>query len=74
LPLAQPVLSGVHFFATFPVIPYEIGLDGTQDLIYTLGYYRPGDCAPPTRQWLPFEWDAAILEAGTMTGLIFLAP
>jgi hypothetical protein len=74
LPLAQPVLSGVHFFATFPVIPYEIGLDGTYDLIYTLGYYRPGDCAPPTLQWLPFQWDAAILEAGTMTGLIFLAP
>ena len=74
LPLAQPVFSGVHFFATFPVIPYEIGLDGTYDLIYTLGYYRPGDCAPPTRQWLPLDWDAAILEAGTMTGLIFLAP
>jgi hypothetical protein len=74
LPLAQPVLSGVHFFATFPVIPYEIGLDGTYDLIYTLGYYRPGDCAPPTLQWLPFQWDAAMIEAGTMTGLIFLAP
>ena len=46
-PLAQPVLSGVHFFATFPVIPYEIGLDGTHDLIYTLGYYRAGDCTRP---------------------------
>ncbi len=74
LPLAQPVLSGVHFFATFPVIPYEIGLDGPYGLIYTLGYYRPGDCAPPTLQWLPFQWDAAMIEAGTMTGLIFLAP
>jgi hypothetical protein len=74
LPLAQPVFSGVHFFATFPMIPYEIGLDGTYDLIYTLGYYRPGDCAPPTRQWLPFQWDAAMIEAGAMTGLIFLAP
>ncbi len=74
LPLAQPLFSGVHFFATFAVIPYEIGLDGTHDLIYTLGYYRPGDRVPPTRQWLPFQWDAAFIEAGTMTGLIFLAP
>ena len=56
------------------MIPYEIGLDGTHDLIYTLGYYRPGDRVPPTRQWLPFQWDAAFIEAGTMTGLIFLAP
>jgi hypothetical protein len=74
LPLAQPVLSGVHFFATFPLIPYQIGLDHLYDPIYTLGYYRPGDCAPPTLQSLPFQWDAAFLEVGTMTGLIFLAP
>ena len=71
-PVLQPVLSGVHFFATFPVIPYKIGIDGMYDRVYTLGYYRVGNCAPPTRQHLPFQWDAALLEAGVVTGLIFV--
>ena len=75
LPLAQPLFSGVHFFATFAVIPYEIGLDGTHDLIYTLGYYRPGDRVPlPRGSGCPSSGTPRSIEAGTMTGLIFLAP
>jgi hypothetical protein len=73
-PIAQPFLSGAHFFTVFPLIPYKIGIDGTHELVYTLGYYRIGDCAPPVRQRLPWEVDAALLEAGVWTGLIYAFP
>jgi hypothetical protein len=73
-PLAQPGISGVKFFLTFPIIPYKIGVDRTHDLIYTLGYYRPGSPTPPVRQVLPFEWDAAIFEALAVTGMVFILP
>ena len=46
----QPVFSGVHFFATFPVIPYKIGLDGTYNLLSQHpGLLRPGGTAPAER-------------------------
>ena len=45
-PFIQPWLSGAHFFGTFPLIPYKIGVDRTHDKIYTLGYYRPAALRP----------------------------
>ena len=73
-PVAQPILSGAHFFGMFPIIPYKMGIDRTHDPIYTLGYYRLGGEAPPVRQRLPFELDAAMFEAAAWTGLIFALP
>jgi hypothetical protein len=73
-PLVQPLVSGALFFGTFPVMPYKIGLDHPYDLISTLGYYRPGSPAPCMHQTLPFEWDAATLEAGAWAGLVLLLP
>lgn len=74
LPLAQPLLSGAHFFGMFPIMPYKIGIDRTHDPIYTLGYYRVGSDVPPLRQRLPLERDALFFEAATCTGLIFAVP
>lgn len=74
LPAAQPLLSGVHFFGMFPIIPYKMGIDRTHDPVYTFGYYRVGSDAPPVRQRLPFEWDAALFEAGAWTGMVFALP
>jgi len=73
-PILQPVLSGVHFFSVFPLIPYKIGVDCPYERVYTLGYYRPGSDAPCIRQRLPWELDAAAIEAGTVAGLILLLP
>lgn len=73
-PAAQPGISGAKFFLTFPIIPYKIGVDRTHDLIYTLGYYRPGSPTPPVRQTLPFEWDAVAFEALAVTGMVFILP
>ena len=74
-PAAQPAISGSRFFLTFPAIPYKIGVDRTHDCITTLGLYRPGECAPCTREAvLRGDPHAALFQAATTVGLIFLLP
>ena len=60
--------------ATFPVIPYQIGLNRTHDRVYTLGQYRPGSPTPCLVRRIPFEADAAGFEAGAWLALILLLP
>ncbi len=72
--LLQPVLSGAHFFAVIPALPYLATIDRPRDCIYTLGYYRPGSYAPYYYNTVPLRLDAAAVEAGLATGLIFLIP
>ena len=72
--LVQPWLSGAHFFGTFPIIPYKIGLDRLHDRVYVLGYPRPGTPNPSLGRRLPFELDAAGFEAATWLGLLFVLP
>ena len=73
-PALQPVVSGAYFFATFPIVPYKIGLDRTHDCVSTAGYLRAGRCAPPVCERLPLELDAALFESGTWVGFLFLFP
>jgi hypothetical protein len=74
-PFIQPLVSGAHFFLTVPTLPYQLTVHPPRECIYTLGYYRPGDCVPWRRQ-CPFPWDprAAAVEAGVAVGLVFLLP
>ena len=44
-PWVQPIISGGRFFVNILLLPYEMGLEPPHECIYTLGYYRPGDCA-----------------------------
>ncbi len=70
----QPIISGGKFFLTIPALPYLMTVQRPCDCIYTLGQYRPGDCVP--RRWnrLPLRASAAIVEVGTIAGLILLIP
>ena len=72
--LWQPVLSGAHFFAAIPTLPYKMTVDSPAECIYTLGYYRPGSLAPRRWQGLPWEHRAAAVEAATAVGLVLLLP
>lgn len=45
-PVAQPILSGAHFFGNIVMLPYHMGLNPPNECVYPLGYYRPGNCAP----------------------------
>jgi len=71
---ADPIISGAHFFATLPVLPYKMGVELPWECVYPLGYYRPGSCAPWTVPAVPISKRGLAVEAATVTGLVFLLP
>jgi hypothetical protein len=73
-PWVQPVASAVNFFATFPILPYKMGLELPNECVYTLGYYRPGDCAPYLFDPLPLSVRGMFFEAGAWVGSCALFP
>lgn len=73
-PYVQPIMSGVHFFGTLPILPYKMGLKSPNECVYTLGHYRPGSCAPYLVGGVPFTWRAALYQGAATTGLIFIFP
>jgi hypothetical protein len=73
-PYVQPIMSGAHFFASVPILPYKMGIQTPQECVYTLGHYRPGNCAPYMIEAFPFTWRAAIFQAGAATAIPFIVP
>lgn len=73
-PVVQPFISGAHFFLAVPALPYFMAMFPPQECVYTLGYYRPGDCVPYYIDPLPLSFRAALTEAGVWTGAIFVIP
>lgn len=73
-PWLQPFASGVHFFLTVPILPYKMGLETPDECIYTLGYYRPGDCAPWLFDPIPLSVRGALFEAGAWVGGVYAFP
>ncbi|MCG8450633.1 MAG: hypothetical protein MI725_13775 [Pirellulales bacterium] len=71
---AQPILSGVHFFGTLPVLPYKMGVRTPCECVYTLGYYRPGNCAPYMIDPVPLSLRGALFQAGAVTGISVTIP
>jgi len=63
-PWLQPFASAARFYLTVPVLPYKMGLELPDECMYTLGYYRPGDCAPYMLDPLPLSIRAGVFEAG----------
>jgi hypothetical protein len=73
-PWLQPIISHGRFFATVPLLPYEMGLEPPHECIYVLGHYRPGSCAPYYLDPIPFSLRAALLQGGAVTGAIAIFP
>lgn len=73
-PLLQPALSGAHFFGILPILPYKTGLDRPLAPVSTLGYYRPGSPAPCVGRRIPWQWDAALIQAGAVVSGVFILP
>jgi hypothetical protein len=61
-PVLQPFVSGAHFFVSVPLLPYKMGLRPPHECVYTLGYYRPGNCAPYMFEPIPLSLRAAVFE------------
>ena len=73
-PYVQPIMSGVHFFGTLPILPYKMGIRTPRECVYTLGYYRPGSCAPYMIDPVPFTWRAMVFQGVATTGISFIIP
>ena len=70
-PFIQPFVSGAHFFASVPLLPYKMGLRPPGECVYTLGYYRPGNCAPYMLEPIPLSLRGALFEGLGATGFAF---
>lgn len=73
-PFLQPFVSAGHFFVNVPLLPYNMGVEPPKECIYTLGYYRPGSCAPYMLDPFPLSVRGALFEAGAASGLVFILP
>lgn len=73
-PIAEPFVSGAHFFTNIALIPYKMGIHPPTECQYALGYYRPGSCAPWLLPPFPLSVRGGLAEAGVVTGLIFILP
>jgi hypothetical protein len=70
----QPLASAAHFFGTLPAMPYKLVVDPPCDCVSAVGPYGPCDDGPCRKSWPPLRWDAAMVEASVVTGLILLIP
>ena len=73
-PVVQPVLSTAHFFGDVVVLPYKMGIHPLNECQYSLGYYRPGSCAPWTIGPVPISLRGALLQAKVVTGAALILP
>ena len=70
-PFAQPVHSTLHFFGSLFFLPYQTALHPPTECQYSLGYYRPGSCAPWLVDPIPFSRDGIRRQALVATGAAF---
>jgi hypothetical protein len=70
----QPFASVGRFSAQLAGLPYQMAIDPICKRRYTLGWYRPGECAPKLHYQVPWNTQAAAVQAGVMTGLFYAFP
>lgn len=73
-PVLQPLLSTAHFFGNVAILPYKMGIHPPNECQYSLGYIRPGNCAPYMMQPFPWSLRGAAAQAGFVTGAAALIP
>jgi hypothetical protein len=73
-PALQPVMAGVKFFATVPILPYKMGVTPPNECVYTLGHRRPGNYAPYMVKPFPISPRGALFQAGAVAGALAVIP
>ncbi|MDA8743932.1 hypothetical protein N9N28_04790 [Rubripirellula amarantea] len=73
-PVLEPIVQTAHFFGNIAVLPYKMGVHGPTECQYSLGYYRPGNCAPWIKPPVPLSLRGAYSQAAVMTGMFWLIP
>jgi len=72
--LIQPIVSSARFSGQLVMMPYQMTIRPPWDLESPLGYYRPGDVVPRLKYPFPWNTKAALVEAASVTGFIYLIP
>ncbi len=70
----QPLASIGRFGVQLLSLPYQMTIDPPCREVYSLGWYRPGECAPKLHYQVPLDAKAAVVQVATVTGLVFLVP
>jgi hypothetical protein len=73
-PVLQPLISSAHFFLTIPMLPYKMGINPPNECQYSLGYHRPGNCAPYMIQPFPWSLRGGLAEAAAAVGAVAIIP
>ncbi len=73
-PVVQPFASAGRFATQLAGIPYQMTLHPVCSREYTLGYYRPGECAPKKHYQIPFNEEAAVMQAAALAGIFLIFP
>lgn len=73
-PLIQPFASTGRFATQLVGLPYQMTLHPVHAHEYTLGWYRPGDFAPKKLYQIPFNEEAALMQAAVIAGMILIFP
>ena len=70
----QPFVSAGRFGVQLFGLPYQMTIDPVVKKMYTLGWYRPGECAPKKYYQIPWNTEAAIRQAAVTAGLFYIFP
>lgn len=73
-PVVQPIASAGRFATQLVGLPYQMALHPVHSREYALGYYRPGECAPKKHYQIPFNEEAAVVQAAAMVGFFLIFP
>ncbi|WP_373649729.1 hypothetical protein [Schlesneria sp. DSM 10557] len=73
-PIVQPFASIGRAAVQLGLLPYQMVIVPPCKHEYPVGWYRPGDCAPKLHYQIPLNAEAALVEAGVVTGLYFVIP
>lgn len=70
----QPFVSLGRFGLQLAGLPYQMTIDPVCKKRYTLGWYRPGECAPKQVKQIPWNTKAALNQAAVTTGMWYALP
>jgi hypothetical protein len=73
-PFRQPIISGAHFIISLTALPYQMAISPPTECEYSLGYYRPGNCAPWMIPPIPLSVRGAAAEVAAAVGMFYMFP
>jgi hypothetical protein len=70
----QPAVSSLRFFATIPLLPYAMTTYHPSTTYTRKWPYEAGWGAPRVREFEPLKLKPSLVQAGAITGLVFVLP